>query len=150
MNRRELLVLLSTVMTVGHPLCAERKVMPVIGVLRSGSRDPNPPFAAAFRQGLSEIGYVEGQNVAIEYCSVERYDRLPDFIADLVGSGFDVIATSGMPSALAAKSATSTIPIVFIVGTDPGRRGPRREPRPARRQSHGHHLHGHRADAQAA
>jgi len=150
MNRRKLLLLLGGAMSLPRGLRAQLKAMPVIGVLRSGSRDPNLPFAAAFRQGLSEIGYVEGQNVAIEYCSVERYDRLPDFIADLVGSGFDVIATSGMPSALAAKSATSTIPIVFIVGTDPGRRGPHRQPRPARRQSHGHHLHGNRADAQAA
>jgi len=119
MNRRKLLLLLGGAMSLPRGLRAQLKAMPVIGVLRSGSRDPNLPFAAAFRQGLSEIGYVEGQNVAIEYCSVERYDRLPDFIADLVGSGFDVIATSGMPSALAAKSATSTIPIVFIVGTDP-------------------------------
>ena len=119
MNRRKLLLLLGGAMSLPRGLRAQLKAMPVIGVLRSGSRDPNLPFAAAFRQGLSEIGYVEGQNVAIEYCSVERYDRLPDFIADLVGSGVDVIATSGMPSALAAKSATSTIPIVFIVGTDP-------------------------------
>jgi putative tryptophan/tyrosine transport system substrate-binding protein len=118
MRRRELLLLLGA-MTAARTLRAQQKAMPVVGVLRSGSRDPKSPFAAAFRQGLSEIGYVEGQNVAIEYYSVERYDRLPALIADLVGSGVDVIATSGMPSALAAKSATSTIPIVFIVGTDP-------------------------------
>ena len=92
MNRRELLVLLSTVMTVGHPLCAERKVMPVIGVLRSGSRDPNPPFAAAFRQGLSEIGYVEGQNVAIEYRWPEgHFDRLSSLAADLVSRNLLVL-----------------------------------------------------------
>jgi putative ABC transport system substrate-binding protein len=106
-------------MTAASGLRAQQKTVPVIGVLRSGARDPNSPFAAAFRQGLSEIGYVEGQNVAIEYYSAEAYDRLQALFADLVGSGVDVIAASGMPSARAAKTATSRVPIVFIVGSDP-------------------------------
>jgi putative ABC transport system substrate-binding protein len=98
--------------------------MPVIGYLATGSPDPKSPFTAAFRQGLSETGYVEGQNLAIEYRSAEgHYDRLPALAADLVGREVDVIATGGVPLALAAKSATSTIPIVFIIGTDPAEVG---------------------------
>jgi putative ABC transport system substrate-binding protein len=94
---------------------AQQKAMPVIGFLGSGSPGPGTPFVAAFRQGLSETGYVEGQNVAIEFRWAEgSYDRLPAMAADLVGSKVDVIVTTGgLSSALAAKSATSTIPIVF-------------------------------------
>jgi putative ABC transport system substrate-binding protein len=117
MKRRDLLILLTCAGTAGTA-GAQQKGMPVIGFLRAGS--PTAPYVAAFRHGLSETGWVEGQNVAIEYRAAEgRYDRLPALVADLVGSGVDVIATSGMPSALAAKNAASKIPIVFMVGTDP-------------------------------
>jgi putative ABC transport system substrate-binding protein len=95
--------------------------MPVIGFLGGTSPGPMAPFTAAFRQGLRETGYVEGQNLAIE-CrwAGGRYDRLPALAADLVDRKVDVIvAGGGMPSALAAKTATSTIPVVFNVATDP-------------------------------
>ena len=121
MKRRELLLVLGSALTAAGALHAQQKAMPVIGFLNSTSPGPNAANVAAFRQGLSETGYVEGQNVAIEYRWAEgRYDRLPALAADLVGRKVDLIATSGgTPSALAAKNATSTIPIVFATGGDP-------------------------------
>src|SRR5216683_3310594 len=118
MRRRELMLLLGGMMTTARALCAQQKAMPVIGYLGNISPGVSAPSLAGFRQGLSETGYVEGQNVAIEYRWAEgRYDRLPAFAADLVDRKVEVIvAGGGVPSALAAKNATSTIPIVFIVG----------------------------------
>jgi ABC-type uncharacterized transport system substrate-binding protein len=99
---------------------AQQRAMPVIGYLNTGSPETNPPVLAAFRQGLSETGYVEGQNLAIEYRWAEgHYDRLPALAADLVGRKVDLIVASSPPSALASKGATSTIPIVFRGGADP-------------------------------
>jgi putative tryptophan/tyrosine transport system substrate-binding protein len=117
-KRRELMLLLGGAMTAPHALRAQQKAMPVIGFLGSSSPDPYAPFVAAFHQGLSETGYVEGENATIEYRWAEgRYDRLPALAADLVGRKVDLIATSGgPPSARAAKNATSKIPIVFVVG----------------------------------
>jgi putative tryptophan/tyrosine transport system substrate-binding protein len=121
MTRREFLLLLTAAMIAARTLSAQQKAMPVIGFLGGTSPGPMAPFTAAFRQGLSEIGYVEGQNLAIEYRWAEgRYDQLPALAADFVDRKVDVIvAGGGMPSALAAKTATSTIPVVFDVGTDP-------------------------------
>jgi putative ABC transport system substrate-binding protein len=119
MRRRELmLVLLGGAMTSPRALRAQQKAMPVIGYLGLGSPDTSTPFLAAIRQGLSEMGYVEGQNLAIEYRWAEgRYDRLPALAADLVGRNIDVIVTSG-GGIQAAKSATATMPIVFFGGRD--------------------------------
>jgi putative ABC transport system substrate-binding protein len=120
MRRRELMLLLGGALAVPRVLRAERKPMPVIGYLNSTSPGPTAPFVAEFRQGLSETGYVEGQNVAIEYRWAEgRYDRLPALAADLVNRKVDMIVTGGGPSsALAAKHATSTIPIFFTAVGD--------------------------------
>jgi putative ABC transport system substrate-binding protein len=121
MRRRELMLLLGGAMTMAPNLRAQQKAMPVIGYLNAGSPDPSAQSLTAFRQGLGEIGYVEGQNVVIEYRWAQgRYDRLPALAADLVDRHVDVITTTGGgPSVLAAKSATSTIPIVFRSGADP-------------------------------
>jgi putative ABC transport system substrate-binding protein len=106
---------------VGWPFAAyaQRKATPVIGYITSGSPGPSASNVAAFRQGLSEAGYVEGQNVVIEYRWAEgRYDRLPAMAANLVDLKVDVMVAGGA-AVLAAKGATSTIPIVFFGGGDP-------------------------------
>jgi hypothetical protein len=104
------MLLLGGAMTASRAVRTQQKAMPVIGYLGSTS-GPTAPNTAAFHQGLSETGYVEGQNVTLEYRWAQgNYDRLPELAAELVGRKVDVIAMGGMPLALAAKSVTSTIP----------------------------------------
>jgi putative ABC transport system substrate-binding protein len=102
-------------------LAAQQKAMPVIGYLNGTSPGPGNPLLAAFSQGLSETGYIEGQNLAIEYRWAEfQYNRLPALAADLVDRKVDAIAAcGGLQSAIAAKNATSTIPIAFFAVSDP-------------------------------
>jgi putative ABC transport system substrate-binding protein len=123
MTRRELMLLLGAAITTSRAVSAQQKKMPVIGILAAASPDNAGALRmlAAFREGLGEFGYVEGQNVAIEYRWAEaHFDRLPALAADLVDRKVDVIVTEGGdPSVLAAKQATSTIPVVFHTSGDP-------------------------------
>jgi putative ABC transport system substrate-binding protein len=120
-GRRELMTLIAG--GTAWPLAAraQQAALPVIGFLQAGTADASERYAAAFRKGLNENGYVEGQNVTIESHWMEgQYDRLPAQAADLVRRHVAVIATPGnTPGTIAAKAATATIPIVFGVAEDP-------------------------------
>src|SRR5260370_17716063 len=118
MRRRKFSTLLGGAATASivwpSPLSSEQKATPVIGFLSVSTPGPSAPSVAELRLGLRETGYVEGQNLTIEYRWAEGLDdRLPALAADLVGRKVDVIVAIGVPAAHAAKDATSTIPIVF-------------------------------------
>src|SRR3974390_838141 len=127
MRRRDFITLVGGT-ALACPLAVraqQRPVTPTIGYLHSATADAAAHFVTAFRNGLRETGFIEGQNLAVEYRFAEgQYDRLPALAADLVRRQVAVIvASGGDPPALAVKAATATIPIVFISSTDPGKLG---------------------------
>src|SRR5262245_950993 len=124
MRRREFITLLGVAATWPLTVHAQQTALPVVAFVRDGSPEANARYVAAFRKGLNESGYVEGQNITVEYHWLEgQYDRLSALLADLVRRQVAVIATLGNLTSVAAKAATAVVPIVFAVGEDPVKLG---------------------------
>ncbi len=123
MQRRAFISLAASAAAVLRPFSvyAERTSIATVGFLSSFPPDTRPKFTRAFERGLSESGFVNGQTVAIEYRWAEagQYERLPTLAVDLIGRGVSVLFATPINAAIAAKNATSTIPIVFAIGSDP-------------------------------
>jgi putative ABC transport system substrate-binding protein len=122
-RRREFITLLGSAAAAWPPAArAQQPGMPLIGWLRAG-RPAILDYLAAFRQGLNELGYIEGRNVVVELRSSEQYDQLPAFASELVRRQVAAIFAHNLPAAIAARAATATIPVVFLIGGDPIRDG---------------------------
>src|SRR6516165_8155341 len=152
MRRRDLITLIGGA-AAAWPLAAraQQTATPIVGFLGPGSPESDAYRVTPFKQGLKEAGFVDGQNILIEYRWAQgHYDQLQKLATELVQARVAVIATSGTPATLAAKAVTTTVPIVFETGADPVQIGLVGQSQSARGQCHRYHPGGGRSSAEAA